>query len=107
MINHIPLPTQVFGHTLNPEWLAFHGGDVARLMVMRKYGGIYLDNDSYLIRNMNDLRRYELSVAWRPGKSMMNQVVVAHKDARLLKEWQDGYKVDSYFLSVKVTMEFS
>ncbi|KAG8283753.1 uncharacterized protein LOC124366252 [Homalodisca vitripennis] len=92
VIKKMDLPKEVFGQPLNPAWAGFHGGDVARLIVMRKYGGIYVDNDSYLIRNMDDLRRYEMVVAYRPGKPMMNQVVLAHKDARLLKEWQDGYK---------------
>ncbi|XP_054287183.1 uncharacterized protein LOC129003016 [Macrosteles quadrilineatus] len=92
ILNRIQLRQEVFGQPLNPEWRLYHGGDVARLEIMRKYGGIYVDNDSYLIRSLDDLRRYEMVVAWRPGKAMMNQVVLAHKDARLLREWHEGYR---------------
>lgn len=92
VIEKIKLPTEVFGQKLNKGWANFHGADVARLLVMMKYGGIYLDNDSYIIRNMNDLRKYEMAIGWRVGKNMGNQVFVAHKNARFLKLWLDTYR---------------
>lgn len=92
IIRKIKLPTEIFGHRLNKGWKYFHGGDVARMLVLREFGGIYLDRDSYVVRRLDDLRRFEMSIGWRISREMGNQVVVAHKDARFLRLWYESYK---------------
>lgn len=92
VVEQTELPREIFGQKLNQAWANFHGADVARLLAMMKYGGIYLDNDSYIIRSLNDFRKYEMAIGWRVGKNMGNQVFVAHKDARFLKLWLDTYR---------------
>lgn len=91
VIEKMKLPREIFGQKLNQGWANFHGADVARLKAMMKYGGIYMDNDSYVVRSLNDLRKYEMAIGWRVGKNMGNQVFVAHKNARFLKQWLDTY----------------
>lgn len=86
------MPTQIFNQTLKKKWAVYHGGDIARMEILLKYGGIYLDNDAYIARNMNDLRRYEFTLGWRPGKVMGNQIVLAHKNSRFLKLWYESYR---------------
>ena len=34
--------------------------DVLRLLVLRKYGGMYLDNDIYVINSLDKYRRYDV-----------------------------------------------
>lgn len=46
-------PTEIFGQKLNEDWRFSHGSDLARIQVLMKYGGIYLDNDVYIIRSLN------------------------------------------------------
>ena len=41
-ILYLESPTEIFGQKLNPEWIFYHGGDIARIRIMMKYGGIYL-----------------------------------------------------------------
>ncbi|XP_054268627.1 uncharacterized protein LOC128990320 [Macrosteles quadrilineatus] len=95
IINKMKVPTEIFGQQLRSKWKNYHGGDVARLEVLRKYGGIYLDSDSYIVRSLDDFRRYEIALGWFPGKDMGNQILVAHKDARFLRIWYESYK-DNY-----------
>ena len=36
--------------------------DVLRLLVLRKYGGMYLDNDIYVINSLDKYRRYGMAM---------------------------------------------
>ncbi|XP_046675201.1 uncharacterized protein LOC124363975 [Homalodisca vitripennis] len=95
VIKKMKVPTEIFGQKLQQKWRNYHGGDVARLQIMMKYGGIYLDSDSYVVRSLNDFRRYEMTLGWFPGKDMGNQILLAHKDARFLRLWYESYR-DNY-----------
>ena len=50
---HIDPPSEIFGQKLSDGWRLYHGSDVARIRTMMKYGGIYLDNDVYVIKNLD------------------------------------------------------
>ena len=39
-----------------------------------KYGGIYLDNDVYVVQNLDKYRKFEMVIGWDNGKSLGNQV---------------------------------
>ncbi|KAK3916142.1 hypothetical protein KUF71_025435 [Frankliniella fusca] len=87
--------THVFDQPLDPAYARWHGGDVARIHIMRKYGGIFLDNDAYLLQSLDELRRYEMSLGWPMGEFLGTQVLVAHRDARFLTAWLESYR-DAY-----------
>lgn len=89
VLRSIERPNNIFG--LQFGWVE-HVADVVRIKILMKYGGIYLDNDSYLVKSLDTYRRYEMSVGWCPGESAGNQVLVAHKNARYLKLWYDSYR---------------
>jgi hypothetical protein len=55
----IEAPFEIFGQQLNPKWRLHHGGDISRIRTMIKYGGIYLDNDVYVIKNLDKYRKFE------------------------------------------------
>ena len=50
---HLDAPSEVFGQKLSAGWRFYHGSDVARIQILMKYGGIYLDNDVYVIKNLD------------------------------------------------------
>lgn len=50
---HRDVPSEIFGQKLSDGWRLFHGSDVSRIQIMMEYGGIYLDNDVYIIRNLD------------------------------------------------------
>lgn len=90
---HLEAPTEIFGQALSTGWRFHHGSDIGRIRVLMKYGGIYLDNDVYVINPLDKYRKFEFVINWDENQFMGTQVIVAHKDARFLSEWLDCYKV--------------
>ncbi|XP_075227101.1 uncharacterized protein LOC142327708 isoform X2 [Lycorma delicatula] len=91
--NYVNMPNEIFGQKLSDGWREFHGSDITRIRILMQYGGIFLDNDSYLVRSLNDFRRYEMTVGWDDGGQFLGtQVLVAHKDARFLYFWLETYR---------------
>lgn len=50
---HLEPPTEIFGQELNKIWSLFHGSDIMRYRVLIDHGGIYVDNDVFIIRNLD------------------------------------------------------
>jgi len=92
---NITLPREIFGQVFKPAWRVYHASDVTRIRILIEFGGIFLDNDSYIVKSLDDFRRFEMAIGWYPGKSLQNQIIVAHKDARFLKLWLESYR-DNY-----------
>ena len=92
-IIHTEIPDTVFGQKFNEGWKLWHAGDVHRIKVLMKYGGIFLDNDSYLVKSLDRFRRFEMAIGWDDDQCLGSQVIVAHKDARFLQLWLESYKV--------------
>lgn len=91
-ILQLEAPTEIFGQKLNEEWRFWHGGDIARIRVLMKYGGIYLDNDVYVIKNLDKYRKYEIAMNWDEGQFLASQLIIANKDARFLRLWLESYR---------------
>ena len=70
----LQLPTEVFGQKLSEDWQLYHGSDFERIRIMKKYGGIYLDNDVFVVKNLDKYRRYEMVMGWSEGGYLDNQV---------------------------------
>lgn len=92
-IRHVDMPTSIFGQKLREEWLPWHAGDITRIRVLMQYGGIFLDNDSYIVRSLDVFRKYEMTVGITDRDYLGTQVLIAHKDARFLKLWLESYKI--------------
>jgi hypothetical protein len=61
------------------------------------YGGIFLDNDVYVVNSLKKYLNYEMVVSWdRPfeERGIGSQVLIAHRDARLLKAHFDQFRLD-------------
>jgi mannosyltransferase OCH1-like enzyme len=58
------------------------------------YGGIFLDNDVYVVNSLKKYLNYEMVVSYDTGtnKTVGSQVLIAHKNARLLKAHYDQYR---------------
>lgn len=68
--------------------------DTIRLNVLMNYGGIYFDNDVYVIKPLHEFRKYEMTVSWDVDdqSSLGVQVLIAHRNARLIKAHFDMYR---------------
>ena len=85
------VPDNIFGQELSAEWKLYHGSDVTRIRVMMQYGGIYLDNDVYVVNNLDKYRKFEMTLGWFENGALGTMVLMANKDARFLKLWLDDY----------------
>lgn len=65
-------PTHVFGQPLSS---VYHASDVARIQILMKYGGIYLDNDMLVLRPLDKFLKYEMAVGWPFGEYIGTQVI--------------------------------
>ncbi|KAF6200052.1 hypothetical protein GE061_006352 [Apolygus lucorum] len=93
-LKNATLPDTIFGQKFNGGWKVWHASDIVRIKVLMKYGGIFLDNDSYVVKSLNKFRAFEMSVCWESNlpTQINNGVIIAHKNARFLKEWLMTYK---------------
>ena len=75
-IRIIPLepPTEIFGQKLSTDFHLWHASDIERIRVIMKYGGIYLDNDVFVVQNLDKYRRFEIAMNWEIPLYLSNQV---------------------------------
>ena len=92
VIQPLELPKEIFGQSLSDDWQLFYGSDIARIQILMEYGGIYLDNDVYVVRNLSAYRKYEIAMGWGEGEFIGNQVIIADRRARYLSLWLDCYR---------------
>ncbi|CAN7999418.1 unnamed protein product, partial [Ixodes hexagonus] len=85
----IQVPEDVFGLKLG---CVQHVSDVLRIRVLMEHGGIYLDNDVFVVRSMDRFRRFEMSLGWPEGAYIGNQIQIAHPKARFLRLYHDLYR---------------
>ncbi|KAH9370176.1 uncharacterized protein LOC144170137 [Haemaphysalis longicornis] len=87
-LRYVENPKMIFGKEFSSVQ---HASDVVRIRILQKYGGIYLDSDSYLVKSLDKYRRYEIAIGWPPGQYVGTQVIVARTDAEYLRLWYDSY----------------
>ena len=66
-------PTQILGHDIF-KWPINHRWDVMRFQVLKKYGGIYLDNDMFVLKSLNKYRKFEMALEYDGSKILGHQV---------------------------------
>lgn len=89
---HVDLPSEIFGQPMDNGYRVWHAGDITRIRILMKYGGIFLDNDSYMVQSLDKFRRFEIAMGWDDNQFMGTQVIVAHREARFLREWLETYR---------------
>lgn len=82
----------IFGQTLNSWNGLWHASDLLRIIILRKYGGIFIDNDVYIVQSLDYYRRYEMVLENIDELNYGTMTLVAHKDARFLSLWWEEYK---------------
>lgn len=94
-INQITFKDTIFG--VKYGWVNHHRSDVWRLLVLMHHGGIYLDTDVFVVNSLDKYRVYEMTVSYEedtPNAALGTQVMIAHRNARLLKAHFDAYRTD-------------
>ncbi|XP_008475650.2 uncharacterized protein LOC103512653 isoform X1 [Diaphorina citri] len=91
-VQYLAKPRSIFGLSLNGKYGIWHSSDVARLRLIHTYGGIYLDNDVYVVQSLDRYRRFEFALEWNYHMNLGNQILIGHRDARVIPLWLDTYK---------------
>ena len=69
-----------------------HQSDVARLQILLEVGGIYIDDDVYILKSLNELRVHEMVLGEENYDALANSVILASKNAWFLHRWYSEYK---------------
>ncbi|XP_071089511.1 uncharacterized protein [Haliotis cracherodii] len=99
-------PTSVFGRPIN---VVEHQSDVARLEILRKYGGIYLDIDVFVINSLDPLRTHSFVMAEEQPSTLGNGIILSEKNSKFLELYLNSYKRfnDSFWGYNSVVMPYS
>lgn len=90
-INEVKKPTDIYGKKIGP-YLNYHAGDITRFRTLRKYGGIYLDNDVFVCQSLDVFRKFEFTLGWDENQFLGNQVLIGDRNARFLKLTLESYR---------------
>jgi len=83
ILNLYPFKLQIKNHVANPEFES----DFFRLLMLHKYGGVYLDFDVLLLRDFSPLSNYEYCYQWGAEMNMINGAVMSlHKKSAITRD---------------------
>ncbi len=88
-ISYVQPPPTIYGQTLLHR---YHQSDVAKLEILMKYGGIYLDYDVILVQSLNPLRVYSTIFGKEKGNKFNAGIIIAQKNALFLSLVHRSYK---------------
>jgi len=86
------IPLKVFDRPLNSSFHLWHASNIKKYSLLKEYGGIYFDNDVFLIHNLNRYRKFQMTLEWNDGMFLGNQVLIGHKDARFLSHCLETFR---------------
>ena len=69
-----------------------HQSDVARIQILLEVGGIYMDDDVYVLKSLDDLRTNEMVLGEENYDALANSVIMASKNAWFLHRWYQEYQ---------------
>ena len=94
-----------------------HRSDFVRADILQKFGGIYLDDDVYLLRELHTLRHigYESIVGRQSGGNICNAVIMSTPGNKMITAYNalmnpiydGGWETHSVFLLTSVAQEFA
>ena len=82
-------PTHVFGQALSS---VYHANDVFKIRLAISKGGVFLDQDTFLVRNLSAFRGHEVTLGWPHGQNIGIQLILAKPDAAFMRLWLASYK---------------
>ena len=81
-------PQTVFGKEIK---VPAHQSDVARLDILLKHGGIYMDTDMVALKSWDPLLFYDTTLGAESNSAIANGVIITKRSAPFLRLWRDSY----------------
>ncbi|PSN49876.1 hypothetical protein C0J52_15994 [Blattella germanica] len=91
-IHRINIPPKIFEEKVIGQHRLLHATEFTKIKVLMTFGGIVLDNDVYVVKNLNKFRKFEMTLSWEEGACMSTRVLIGNKKARFLKLWYDSFR---------------
>ena len=98
-INHRKPPQTVLGERIKKPLYYTSHSNVDRLLVLKEYGGIYLDMDVMVIRSFDELRKHSCTIGLESDYKACGSAVICAKDSFFLTMWLNSY-LDDYRIDV-------
>ena len=86
-----PRPLYIFGKKIS---FHEHSGDIMRMDALMELGGMYFDTDTIVLRDLDPLRKYNMTLCRQSSGYLMNGFIMAKKNATFLTLWMEGYRKD-------------
>lgn len=87
---HTERPIEVKGQLIHHVW---HSSDVARIQILLKEGGIYLDLDIILIQPLDQYLKYPCTMGLEKRPKLISAIIIAEKQSKFLKLWYEYYEM--------------
>eukprot|EP01083_Nonionella_stella_P081973 226123_1 len=90
-----PVPIQVDNIAGKKVQFSAHKSDFLRFLVLLYYGGLYIDSDVWLLKSLEPLRHYPMTLGREDdGYALPNAAILAHPQSRFLRRWFHRYVTD-------------
>ena len=83
--------TKIHGHKSNKTLSNQRVFDIIKIQVLKRFGGIYLDRDVYVVRSLNVCRKNNTTVQWDDTKSLRTHLIISGKDSQFLNVLLNSY----------------
>lgn len=93
-MHHLNYVTEVYGNKL---YNMMHASDVARMHILLKQGGMYIDFDVIALRSLDKLRVYPCTLGVESGSEqtagLVNAgLILAEPNSTFIRRWLDSYR---------------
>ena len=86
-----PRPLDIFGIKISHHE---HSGDIMRMDALMELGGMYFDTDVIVLRDLEPLRKYDMTLCLQASGFLLNAFIMSKKNATFLALWMEGYRKD-------------
>ena len=87
--------TRLFDYNLLVDAYDTTASDLDRLLILNKWGGIYLDTDVLALRSFSDLLKYDITLGMERPNQICGAVIVSSNKSGFLKLWIQSF-LDDY-----------
>nr|XP_022301020.1 uncharacterized protein LOC111109229 [Crassostrea virginica] len=84
----VPSPSEISGRQII---YVQHKSDILRLLILKEYGGIYLDTDQLLLRSVDTFRNKDCTMGWAADFYFGSALILAKKQSSFIRKWIESY----------------
>jgi hypothetical protein len=87
--NHVKLKSKIFEQAIKLEK---HSFDILKLEILMFYGGVFKDENVFLLESLDEYRRFEMVVFQFNSSLIRTDLMIANRNARFIRTCFDSYR---------------